>query len=912
MKRPGMAGALIRIALHAFPCDFRRRHGAALRQSAEDRLARDGARRRPAATVRLGAVLVNLLAAGVGERIAGARERWLWPSHQGQPTRGGRPAWIISGGLAMDVRQALRLFRRSPLFAIVGVLALALGIGGNIAIFTVVNAVLLRPLPYDDAARLVMVWSDNRPEGRNRNPISPADFLDLRSASGSFSGMEAMYSFLVREQFAANADPEVVDALAVTPGMFTLLGRHALLGRTFRAGETEGVILSHAFWQRRFGADPSVVGRAVVVGSLPAPILGVMPADFVFPYRSMLGPGGFTRAVTADMWMPLDLRTGRMVDAQGRPVRAVRVLAAVARLKPAVTMEHVRADLVQLARGLERAYPDTNKGWGASVVPLYEQTVGDVRGALVLLLAGVGLLLLMACVNVANLVLARCTARQHEIAVRSALGAGRFRLVRQVLTETLLLSCAGALVALLAVTWGIDALVAIAPAEIPRLQDVRADVTVLAFAVLCAIATGVVAGLVPALAATASRACSRRQSWLRERTHTGARRVRSMLVVAEVALAVVLAIGALLLGRSFQHLLDVDPGFRADHLLTLQMNVPDRYATPEARRHFYREFFDRIGALPGVRNVGGTTRLPLGSTNVTTQVAVEGREIEPARLPEVEFRRALRNYFATMGIPILRGRGFDDRDSPEAPPVAVINLAAARRLFPGEEPVGRRVRMGPDPAVPWMTIVGVVGDVRHASLDTEPVPELYIYYLQNPPIAPFIVVRTEGDPGALAAAVRATARQMDRDLTLYDVRTMDQVRADSGARRRFLALLAGLFGALAVALAGAGVYGVMALVVAERTREIGVRLALGARPAHVWLLVAGEGLTLAAAGVVVGLGLARLAVPFMASQLFGIGAGDPATLVAVPLVLLLAAVTACYLPARRAMAVDPCTALRWE
>jgi putative ABC transport system permease protein len=901
-----MAAVVIGAALLAFPRRFRRRHGAALRQAAEDRLTKAPAGGRRTPLLRL---LLNLLATGFSERVADARERWAWPE-RGEAT--GRARMGFPGAATMHLRQALRLFWRQPLFTATAVLTLALGIGASLAILTVANAVLLRPLSYADADRLVMIWSDNPHENRPRNPVSPADFLDYRSATASFSAMEAMYSFLTPVGLQTGAGPEMIQAFVVTPGTFRLLGREAEVGRTFRNGETGVAVLSHAFWQTRFGGDPGVVGRKITMDGQVGEVVGVMPPDFVFPYRTMLGPGGFTRAVTADVWLPLEFRGPRMIDARGAMMRNVHYLAAIGRLEPGRSIEQARADLATVARNLAQAYPDTNKGWGATVVPLYEQTVGDVRPALLLLLVGVGVLMLTSCVNVANLVLARSAARQRELALRSALGASRFRLVLQVLTETLVLSSAGALVALFVVGWGIRALVALAPPEIPRIESVRPDATVLVAALAAAVVAGLLAGLVPALATTRADIRGTLQEGSRGTIGGRHRRTRAILVVAEVSLAVVLSIGAVLLGRSFLRLLDVDPGFRPDHLLTMQMNVPPRFNTADLRRQFYDDFFQRLETLPGVSAVGGTTRLPLGSTNVSTQVIVEGRALDPARLPEVEFRRALRRYFRAMGIPVLQGRDFDERDTAAAPPVAVINQAAARRLFSGEDPVGKRVQLGSTPGPVWMTIVGVVGDVRHVSLDTEPAPELYVCAVQNPPVAPFIVLRAQGDPAALAAAVRARAREIDRDLPIFDVRTMEQLRSESMARRRFLALLALLFGATALALASAGVYGVMALSVAERTQEIGVRLALGARPAQMWALVVRQGLTLIAAGVCVGLVLARLTVPLMASQLFGIDAADPLTLVLVPIVLVGVALLACYVPARRAMRVDPLTALRCE
>ncbi|MEW6319745.1 MAG: ABC transporter permease [Acidobacteriota bacterium] len=820
--------------------------------------------------------------------------------------------------LRSDLRVALRQMTAAPLYAALSIVALALGVGAVSAIFTVANAVLLRPLPYADADRLVLVWSHNTAEGRPRNPLSPANFRDFQRLNQTLAALESYYTFVTPEEVRLGGANEIAYSVIVTPGLFDLLGRTPALGRGLApGGALDAIVLSHGYWQRRFGGDPGIVGRTFEVGGVVRTVVGVMPADFVFPYGSMLGPAGFTRVTGVDFWAPMTFEGPlaarfRMLNAQGELVRNVHWLGAVGRMKPGVSVADVNADLRAIAQQLAQAYPASNTGWTATVVTAHEQTVGSARPALVLLLAGVGFILLMAAVNVANLVLARGVARQRELATRVALGAGQTRLLRQMFTESLLLAVAGGALGVLLARAGVQMLVALAPADLPRLDEIALDWRVVAVTAAVTVVTGVLVGMLPAVSAARTDAHATLQDHSRGAIGgRSRRRMRSALVVAEVALAVLLTTGTALFLRSFLAVLDVDPGFRPEGLLTWQINVPDRHATPEARRTFYAEFFERLEALPGVVAAGGTTRLPLGSTSVTTTIDIEGRPRPVAELPEVEFRRALHRYFEAMGIPVIRGRGFDPTDGPDAPPVVVINQTMARRLFPGEDPVGRRVRTGPDPErSPWMTVVGVIGDVRHTGLEDEPAPEMYISGRQGPPGSPFIVMRTTGDPGAVVDLVRAEARAIDDDLPIYELRTMEQVRSEAVAGRRFVLLVVGAFGLLALVLAAVGVYGVMALVVTERTAEVGMRLALGAEPRQVVSLVVGQAARLATAGVLVGGAAATALTPLMASQLYGIGPMDPVSMVGGPLALLVVAIVAAALPARRAMAVNPVEALR--
>lgn len=909
-----VAEGCLGVVLLAYPRAFRRRFGAEMRADVRAMLTAN-----PTGLRVLWRHAAPLVLDGLSERWA-AIGRWaLWPGyrpHLYEPA--GRHA-MFWDTLRADVRHSIRQATRAPLFTSLTILALALGIGATSAIFAVVNGVLLRPLPFADTDRLVNVWSRVSTDGRMRNPLSPANFLDFQRLSTSLDGLEGYFSFLTPLELTMDAGTEVTFSMQVTPGLFELLGRAPALGRSFsRQDGTPEVMLSHGYWQRRFGGDPAIVGRTLQLSNFAFEVVGVMPDDFVFPYGGMLGPGGFTRVTRVDLWVPIAFsgpgaRANRILTEAGVPVRSVHWWGAVGRLKPGVSPHRAETELQAIAAQLEQAYPETNTGWSATVVPTLDQTVGSVRPALVALMVGIACVLLMASVNVANLLLARAIARERELATRVALGAARARLVRQLLTESVLMTAAGGLVGL-GVLWAtLRLLLAAAPAHLPRIDEVSLDWRVLVVTAGVTLVTGVLVGLVPAL----SSAGMNPQATLQDHGRgvvggAGRRRLRAALVVAEVALAVTLTTGAGLLLRSFVQLMRVDPGFSTEHLLTWQMNLPDRLQSADERRAFYRDFFARLEGLPGVTAVGGTTRIPLGSTSVSTTVQIDGRPIPEAELPEVQFRRAMHDYFVVMGIPIRSGRGFTADDGPTAPPVAVINETMARRLFPGQDPVGQRLRTGASATGPWTTIVGVIGDVRHAGLEDEPQPELYITYLQNPPVAPFIVMRTDGDPAALAESVRAEARAIDKDLPVYDVRTMATLRAESVAERRFILIVVAAFGVLALGLAAIGVYGVMSLIVSERLREVAVRVALGAEPSRMIGLIVGQATRLAAAGVGLGLALVLPLTPLLRSQLYGIDAADPATLVAVPLCLIVVGALAALVPARRAATTDPLMALRIE
>ncbi len=895
---------LYRACLRVYPRRFRKRFEDDMTRVFDARL-RDARGRGRLAFAAFGMLsLIDLVASGTRERLGFDT---VVPARRSAMTS---ESWLA------DARFAFRVLRRSPATTTASVFAIALGLGASGAIFAAVDHVLLRPLPYANADQLVMIWSNNTHEGRDRNPVSPADAIDFRERSTSFLDVQPMLSFLVADQYVDGAAPDTIRSFSVWAGMFRLLGRTAALGRTFdeSANAPHEVVLSHAFWQRRYGGDTSIIGRRVSISGTPDyTVVGVMPEDFVFPYRSMLGPSGVTTSSSADVWVPFQYTGGFFVDANGQPTRQARGLGLIGRLKPGVTVGEARTDLANVASALARTYPASNDGWTTTVVPLLDQTVGGLRPALGLLLAGVAVLFLMTLVNVANLLLAQALARERELALRTALGASRWRLVRQSIVESLVLSAAGGIIGGVLLYAGVPLVVAAAPLDMPRLAEIRPDARVFLFSLALTIVAGIIVGSVPALVSIAR---DLHQS-LRDggRTSTSgptARRLRASLVTAQIVLAVLLTTASALLARSFIAVMSVDPGFRADRLLTFQINVPARATSAAARVAYYDDLFSRLTALPGVLAAGGTTRLPLGSTNVTTQIAVEGRDVAASQLPEVEFRRAVGDYLSAMDIPVLRGRTFTVDDGPTAAGVCVINHAAALRLFPSEDPIGRRVRMGNNPQAAWLTVVGVIGDILHGSLEETPRPELYITARQNPPVAPFVVVRTSGDPLAIADAVRTAVRSIDPLTPIYDMRAMTEIRRESVSERRFLLTLVGVFGALALVLAAVGVYGVMAVVVSERTVEVGVRLALGARPWQIVRLVLSQAGALALGGIGLGLAAAFAAAPLMAHSLFGIQPRDTATLLSAPAALLVVAIAAAVVPARRAMRVDPIVTLRGE
>ncbi|HEX8272227.1 MAG TPA: ABC transporter permease [Longimicrobiaceae bacterium] len=805
--------------------------------------------------------------------------------------------------LLQDVRYAFRRLRKSPGFAAVAILTLALGIGANSAIFSVVNAVLLRSLPYADAERLVLVT--HLTSTGDRAPMSPANFRDARREVRSLEELSFWSYSGSGRTLTGVGDPVQLDAASVGAGFFDVLRARPLLGRTFRPDENEPghnrvAVLGHGVWRQRFGADPKVVGRTITLDGEPYQVVGVMPEGFGYPGDR-------------EVWVPQEYEEFFMSEAS----RGSWFMVGIGRLKPGVPHERAAREVAALGARLSRQYPETNATVGLTSISLYENMVGDVRTSLLVLLGAVGLVLLIACANVANLLLARAAAREAEVAVRVALGAGRRRLIRQLLAESLVLALLGGLAGLLLAVWGTSALVALDPQGIPRLDEVRVDGTVVAFTLGAALLAGVLFGMVPAVQVTRSGLFgSLREGGRGALSGRGSARVRSALVVVEMALAVMLLAGAGLLIRSFVRLQEVDPGFRTEGALSFTLSLPSAaYGEDAARAAFYERLLERLEGLPGVRSAAAVSQLPMGGSAQFLTFAVDGRApVQPGNDPAAQVLRATPGYFRSLAIPVERGRAFSEQDRAGTPRVVVLNRAAVRRFFPGEEPLGQRILMalGADTVtVPW-EVVGVVGDVRHFGVEAEAQPAMYFPQAQAPAGSMGVVVRTAVAPLSVAGAVRREVRALDPNLPLGDLQPLEQLTADSVSQPRFYMLMLCIFAGVALALAAIGIFGVISYSVAQRTREIGVRVALGADPASVLRIVVGGALGLAALGVGIGLLGALAGTRVLSGLLFGVAATDPATYAGVAVVLLAVAGLASWLPARAATRVDPAIALRAE
>jgi putative ABC transport system permease protein len=836
----------------------------------------------------------DLLAQGLRRVERPAR---LEPVVPGTPRRFG-----MLGDLKQDLRYGVRTLWKNKSFTAIAVVALALGIGANSAIFSVVNTVLLRPLPYREPERLVMVWEDNSKIGYPRDTPAAANYIDWRDQSTVFEGMAATAdrSF----NLTGAGEPERFDGKRVSANFFSLLGVEPQLGRAFlpeedAPGANRVVVLSHGLWQRRFGSDPSLVGKTVTLNGEGYTVVGVMPQGFQFMSQDV------------SMWVPMAF-TQQQAASRGN-----HYLEVFARLKPGVSVERAQAEMSTIAARLQQQYPDQNTDLGATVVPLHEEVVGNIKPALLVLLGAVGFVLLVACANVANLLLARAAVRQKEIALRTALGASRLRLVRQFLTESVLLAALGGLVGLLLSVWGVTLLKSFIPPTISQVKAISVDARVLGFTVLVTLLSGLVFGLVPALQASRFNLNETLKEGGRDAAASrGGNRVRGLLVVAEVAVSLVLLVGAGLLINSFMRLRSVDPGFRTDNLLTMSVVLPPQKYPDQARRTaFYTEMIRRVEALPGVRSAGVTNWIPLVSQGDSIGVTIEGQPA-PTGKPHIIVTRVVSpHYFDAMGIRLLEGRVFDGgRDRVDSPCVVVVGESVARKYWPGESALGKRLSPGtPESDADWCQVVGVVKDVRQMDLAAEPKPQMYFTYEQADIFAPrHLVVSTEGNPLALAGAVRKTVWDVDRDQPVSNVNTMEGVLSESIARQRFSTLLLGVFAGVALVLAAVGIYGVMSYTMAQRTREIGIRMALGAQKWDVLKLAVGQGLKLVAVGVGLGLAGALALTRVMSSLLFGVSATDPATLATISLVLVAVALLASYIPARRASRVDPLIALRYE
>ena len=797
--------------------------------------------------------------------------------------------------LKQDVRYGVRMLLKNPGFAIVAVIALALGIGANAAIFSVVNTVLLRSLPYNEPDRLMVLRENKLPQFPEFS-VSPGNFLDWQKQNTTFEKLAAING--TAYNLVGDAEPERLRGARVSAGLFEMLGANPSLGRTFlddedQPGHDNVAIISSSLWKRRFSSDPNVVGQAITLSATSYTVIGVMPPAFQFPDRE------------TDLWTPIAFNAGQAQQ------HGAHYISVIGRLKPGVTQEQAATEMDAIAGRLAEQYPDTNTGWRVNVLPMQESEVRDIKSALLVLLGAVALVLLIACANVANLLLARATARQKEIAIRTALGASRRRIAQQLLTESVLLALAGGGAGLLLAVWGIGSLLTLAPQELPRVKDVTLDVRVLGFTLVVTVLTGVIFGLVPALQASRPNLNETLKEGGRGTTG-GHHRVRGTLVITEVALALLLLVGAGLLIRSFYRLQQVTPGFNSKNALAVTVSLPGKkYPQDDQQSGFFTQLLDKVAALPGVVAVGATQSLPIQGDYVLG-FNIQGRPPNgPGQEPNTNYYAVSPDYFKAMGIPLLRGRVFTEQDKKDSPRVAVINEELAKKFFPDEDPIGKRINVTNGPER-FREIVGIVGDVKQYGLAQPTTMQTYEPYLQTPFSGMTLVVRADGNPAALSGAIRSEVLAIDKEQPVSRIRPLEQVVSESVAKQRFLMLLLGIFASVALVLAAVGLYGVMSYSVNQRYHEIGIRAALGAQRKDVLKLVVGQGMALALTGAAIGLAASFALTRLMASLLFGVSATDPLTFAVIALLLTIVALLACYLPARRAMKVDPMIALRYE
>lgn len=814
----------------------------------------------------------------------------------------------------MDLKFAFRQLRKNPGFTAVAVLTLALGIGANTAIFSVVNAVLLKALPYQQPDRLVMLWTDNPALdlGFSELPPAPVDLTEWRQQARSFEQIAAFRPWPAN--LAEDGDPERIGGIQVTADFFPLLGVAPMWGRSFNAEEEQPgtdrvAVISYGLWQRRFGGQPNVIGRFITVNQERREIVGIMPPGFNFPHGSEMPPAYGLMKVT-DIWLPFAENAAywRRDD--------TREFIAMGRIKDGVSLDQAQTEMDVIAGRQGMESPADHEGWIVHLRPLANQVAGTLRPLLFVLLGAVGFVLLIACANLANLLLCRANARQKEIAVRAALGAGRRRILRQLLTESLLLSTLGGLFGLVLGTTGIRAILVLAPPNIARLNETTLDGRVLLFTVVVSLVSGIIFGLAPAW----------RASWLdfartlnasgRSGSARGWQRTHGLLVAGEVALAVVLLTGAGLMAQSFLRLQAVDLGFQPQHLTAFDVGLyGEKYGSGERQRQFYREAVERLGKLPGIRSAAAISSLPLGGPEQIDLLYAEGQPLPSAEnTPNAETRRTTPGYFETMGMALLQGRDFTSRDTANQPLVCIINETIARNFFAGTDAVGHRLKLGEtDDHAPWLTVVGVVRDVRSSRPEAKPRPQVYRPLEQDPQNMMTVVVRAGVMSDAtLERAIRGEMKSLDPFLPVANYRTMERLVSDAVARPRFTSLLLGLFAVTALALTAVGLYGVVGYAAAQRTREIGIRMALGANARNVLGLILRQGMVPAVVGLVVGLVGSLALTRLLASQLYEVKPTDPATFLGVALFLLSVAMFACWLPARRAAKVDPMVALRHE
>ena len=815
-----------------------------------------------------------------------------------------------------DVRYAARNLLKTPGFTLVAILTLALGIGANIAAFSIVDGVLLRPLPFPQPGQLVRVFDDLRSSNTKDVGMSVPQFWDYRDRAGIFQDISVVWS--TPANLTGVDLPQRIEALATSGNYFTMLGVRPQIGRVFTQkdevpGFINAVVLSDGFWRRQYGADPNVIGKSLRLDGDLYQIFGVMPAGFRHP--------GKTIETVEDVYVAAGYNAPPFPVP---PLRSARMLpGAIARLKPGLSVAEAQARLETFDAGLARDYPTDyppTAGWAPRLVSVQQDLTRNARSELFVLFAAVGFVLLIACVNLANLLLARGSGRQREIAIRLALGAGRVRLIAQLLTESVLLAFVSGCVALLTVVWLKSALLKFAPPDLPRLNEVTINAGVLLFAFLVSILTGIIFGLAPALqGASPNQITSLREGSRGSGSSKRQMRVSSALVASEVALSLILLVGAGLFLRSFWQILQVRSGFNSHNVVTAQiwLSVPNdpsqnRYLTVPKRAAFMREVLRRVSALPGVEeaSIGGGGSLPLARSRNQISFTIEGRPTDSEHSPVAELAAVSPGHFRVLEIPILSGRNFTDSDDDKALPVAIVDQTLARQYWPNENPIGKRVKSGPIQSTnPWLTIIGVVGDVKTDSLELQEAPHIYLSDFQAPSYNSVIYLRTAGDPGTLGDAIRPEVEAVDPNVPVYAVRTMEDVIARSMAERRFALQILGFFAGVAVLLAAIGIYGVMAYTFSQRNHEIGIRMALGAQPRDILRMALSEGMTLVAVGLGSGLVGALILTRFLRSMLYAVSPNDPLTFAALPALLAAVALLACFVPARRATQVDPLVAL---
>ncbi len=817
-----------------------------------------------------------------------------------------------------DLRYALRMLLKSPGFTIVAVLTLALGIGGNVATFSVVYAVLLRPLPFPHPEQLVRVFDDLRSSNVKNVGMSAPELWDLRDRSGVFQDISVVWP--VDSDIAGGDRPVRAETLTISPGYFTMLGVQPQMGRVFGPqdavpGFVESVVISDGFWHRNYGSDPKIIGRTMRLDNDLYNVIGVMPSGFRHPGRTL--------QTDVEVWCAGGYSAPPFPVP---PVRSIRFIpGAIGRLKPGLTVAQAQAQLDAFIAHLSQQYPNDYPpaaGWATRLVPLKDDLVGTERTELFVLFGAVGFVLLIACVNLANLLLAKSSGRRREIAIRLALGAGRARLITQLLTESVLLSVISGLVALFTVVLFKNSILTMAPETLPRVSEVNVSAGVLLFAFVVSIVTGLLFGLVPALQAVRRSQVENLRDGGRGsgagRRHT---RVSRILVVSEVALSLILLAGAGLLLRSFWHVLEVRPGFNPSHVVTAQIQIPepndptaDSYHAVDKRAAFLMEILRRVSALPGVdvAAIGGSNSLPLTQTRNEFAFMIEGRPVDSQRVPVAEYVSASPEYFRVLQVPLLAGRGFSESDTDTSQQVVLIDQTLRRRYWPDEDPIGNSLKFGNYPQARWLTIVGVVGDIKSDGFDAPTAPHIYVPVRQHPDHSSVVYLRSGGNAEALGESIRHEVQSIDPNIPVFSIRTIDEIIARSMAERRFALELLGIFAGIALLLAAVGIYGVMAYSFSQRTHEIGIRIALGAQSTAILRLAVGEGMQLVAIGLAIGLIGAAALARFVRTMLFDVSPADPITFIAISAMLAVVAFLACYVPARRATRIDPLVALREE